>query len=221
VSAEPRELAPGLWRWTGRHPEWHPGEFGREVASYALRCDRDALLVDPLLPPEPEPVLALLDSLASRRLSTLITIPYHVRHAEALWRRYGAEIWGHPAAAKRLDDASGFRAIEPGTPLPAGVTAHTIGRPRRYEQPLHLPSHDALAFGDAVVSVDGELRVWAMEPVDERRARFYAERFVPTLQPLLDLDPKRILVTHGAAVLADGRTALQRALEKPPWYHRG
>ena len=27
------EPAPGLFSWTARHPEWHPGEFGAEVVS--------------------------------------------------------------------------------------------------------------------------------------------------------------------------------------------
>lgn len=31
MSAKPKKLANGLWRWTERHREWHPGEFGREV----------------------------------------------------------------------------------------------------------------------------------------------------------------------------------------------
>ena len=222
MATQPSELAAGLWRWTARHPEWHPGDFGREVASYALRCAGEALLIDPLLPAEPKPVLALLDELSEQHeLSTLITVPYHVRDAEALWRRYGATIWGHPAAAKRLGDRQGFRAIEPGVQLPAGATAHEIGRPRRHEQPLHLPSHAAVAFGDALVAVDGELRLWATERVDERARRFYAERFAPTLRPLLDLDPQRILVTHGAAVVEGGRAALERALDSPPWYRRG
>jgi hypothetical protein len=30
------ELADGLWRWTARHGEWHPGEWGAQVASFAL-----------------------------------------------------------------------------------------------------------------------------------------------------------------------------------------
>ena len=32
-----REVAPGLLYWTARHPDWHPGEFGAEVGSYAAR----------------------------------------------------------------------------------------------------------------------------------------------------------------------------------------
>ena len=53
------KITEGLWRWTARHPEWHPGEFGAEVASFAAEAgDGTLLLIDPLLPPDPEPVLA-------------------------------------------------------------------------------------------------------------------------------------------------------------------
>jgi hypothetical protein len=220
---EPEELGPGLWRWTARHPEWHPGDFGRQVASYLVEAGSDALLIDPLLPDPADPVLGLIERVRSDRLSVLVTVPYHVRSAEAVRDRQPGrvEIWGHPAVAKRLADPRGFREIEPGAVLPAGATAHAIGRPRRHEMPIHLPSHDALAFGDAVVEVDGELRMWSSERVDERRARFYAERFAPTLRPLVELDPERVLVTHGAPVLARGRAALAAALDAPPWYRHG
>ena len=36
TTTTPKQLADGLWRWTARHPEWHPGEFGSEVACFAL-----------------------------------------------------------------------------------------------------------------------------------------------------------------------------------------
>ena len=84
------------------------------------------------------------------------------------------------------------------------MTAHRIGKPRRYETPLHIPSHKALVFGDAVAGVDGGLRVWSEDRVDEKVGRFYRERFNPSLKPLLDLDVERVLVTHGAAG-AEGR----------------
>ena len=219
----PVEIAPGLWRWTERHPEWHPGDFGREVASYLVEAGADTLLIDPLLPDPADPVFALIDRVGSDRLSILVTIPYHVRSAEAL-RDHDAgrmEISGHPAVAKRLRDREGFHTIEPGAPLPGGASAHVIGRPRRYEMPIHVPSHRALAFGDAVVGVGEELRLWSSERVDERRARWYAERFVPTVRPLLELDPERVLVTHGEPVLAGGGVALAAALDAPPWYHHG
>jgi hypothetical protein len=222
----PEQLGGGLWRWTARHPEWHPGEFGREVASFAIQAnDDDVLLIDPLLPPEPEPVLQLIDGLLGGRVAILISIPYHVRSAEELWRRYRDDcdcaIWGHAGCRKRLDDRAGFREIRLGVPLPSGVSAHAIGRPRRQETPFFVPSHRALVFGDAVAEVDGELRVWAIGKVDDRRARWYRERFNPTLEPLLELDFERVLVTHGEPVLTDGHAKLQSALEARAWNHRG
>ena len=73
-----------------------------------MKADPDTLLIDPLLPPDPEAVLKLIDQLVGGRVAILTTVPYHVRSAEELWRRYrdSAEttIWGHPAAAKRLTD---------------------------------------------------------------------------------------------------------------------
>ena len=219
------ELTEGLWRWTARHPEWHPGEFGAEVACFAAQAGEDTLLIDPLLPPDPSSVLAVIDQNLANRLAILITVPYHVRSSEEIWQRYRKEaettIHGHAACAKRLEDRSAFREIEPGAPLPGGATAHTIGRPRRHETPLHLPSHDALVFGDAVAESGGRLVVWTSERVDAKVERFYRERFNPTLEPLLELDFDSVLVTHGQPLLGGGKRALRKALDAKPWYHRG
>ena len=219
------KLTEGLWRWTARHPEWHPGEFGAEVASFAAQANETTLLIDPLLPPDTSSVLAVIDETLTRRLAILITIPYHVRSAEELWGRYKSSaettIHGHPACAKRLTDRSAFHEIDPGVPLPAGVTAHAIGKPRRHETPLHLPSHDALVFGDAVAESDGRLVVWSSERVDAKVERFYRERFNPTLEPLLELDFDAVLTTHGQPLMSDGKRALRDALDAKPWYHRG
>jgi len=218
------ELTDGLWRWTARHPEWHPGEFGAEVASFAVQASDTTLLIDPLLPPEPDGVLEAIEGTLGDRLAILITVPYHVRSAEELWKRYRTDaettIHGHPACAKRLENRSAFREIEPGVPLPGGVTAHRIGKPRRHETPLHLPSHGALVFGDAVAEVDGKLVVWTSDTVDAKVERFYRERFNPTLAPLLELDFDRVLVTHGQPLLEGGKRALADALAAKPWYHR-
>jgi glyoxylase-like metal-dependent hydrolase (beta-lactamase superfamily II) len=224
VTPAPQQLADGLWRWTARHPEWHPGEFGSEVASFALNAGGETILVDPLLPPEPETVLDLIERELGERLAIVITIPYHVRSSEEIRHRFRGRlettIWGHPACRKRLSEDAGFRAFQPGDELPAGASAHKIGKPRRFETPLHLPSHRALVFGDAVAEVGGELRVWSGERVDPGVSRFYRDRFNPTLEPLLELDFDRVLVTHGQPVLEGGRKQLERALRAEPWYHR-
>jgi glyoxylase-like metal-dependent hydrolase (beta-lactamase superfamily II) len=220
-----QEIDEGLWRWTARHPEWHPGEFGAEVASFTVQTDDATLLVDPLLPEgehDAAVVLAALDGLAREQVAILISIPYHVRSAEDLAERYDATVYGHPAAAKRLRSPQRLKAIDASTDsLPAGVRAFAIGKPKRFEMPFWLPSHSALVFGDAVVEVDGELRVWAQSAVDADRSRFHHERFNPTLRPLVELGAQRVLVTHGQPVLSDGAAELARALEREPFWHHG
>jgi glyoxylase-like metal-dependent hydrolase (beta-lactamase superfamily II) len=224
MSSSPVELAPGLWRWATRHPEWHPGRFGAEVACFALEAGDELLLVDPLLPTDDDgPVLDVLDRLASARaVHALITIGYHVRSAEPLADRYGGQVWGPSNCASRLRDPSRLRELEPGVSGPGGATAYAIGRPVRTERPLWLPSHRAVAFGDAVVTTpEGELRMWAHQALDERHRRFYRDRFAPTLTPLLELPVERVLVTHGEPVLAGGAAALREALAGEPWSLRG
>ncbi len=227
MSATVTEVAPNLWRWAARHPEWHPGEFGREVASFAMLVrGRQVLLVDPLLPGESDAVTALLDDLASgsERLHVYITIPYHVRSTREIVRRYGAgrvQVWGERRAARRLAPDIEVLASEPGLELPFGGRCFAIGRPRRAERPLWIEDHAALAFGDALVTIAGELRIWSSDRLDDGRLAFYRERFAPTLAPLLELPVQRILVTHGEPVLADAPAALRRALSDPPMYHHG
>jgi hypothetical protein len=222
--AAPAELAPGLWRWATQHPEWHPGRFGAEVACFALEAGDDLLLIDPLLPRgDDAPVLDVLDRLArDRAVHVLITIGYHVRSAEPLCDRYGAALLGPANCASRLHDPSRLRTLEPGQPGPGGATAYAIGKPVRAERPLWLPSHRAVAFGDAVVATpEGELRMWCQQVPDEKRVRFYRERFAPTLEPLAELPVDRVLVTHGEPVLKHGSAALREALAAPPWILRG
>jgi hypothetical protein len=189
------------------------------VGAYALRAGDETLLVDPLLPSEPAGVLEALDGIVTGAVSILVTIPYHARSSETLAERYDARIHGHPAVAKRLRDERLFVPAVPGDELPGGARAFAIGRPRRFEQPLWLPSHRALAFGDVVVETGAQLRVWADPPLDERRRRFHRERLHPTLLPLVELDPQRVLVTHGRPVLSGGRDALARAIDGEPWAH--
>jgi hypothetical protein len=215
------EIVPGIWRWTARHPEWHPGEFGAEVASFALTTDDDLLLIDPIVPEtDPAPPIGLLDHLAKgRTTNSLITIGYHVRSAEQLAERYGGRIYGPDTCAKRLRNQ---KLLSEDTPGPAGATAYAIGKPRRSERPLWFPSHNALAFGDALVTnPDRELRVWVQDPVDDKVRRFYRDRFGPTLDPLLELPVEHVLVTHGEPILNDGAAQLKAAVAADPWYHHG
>jgi hypothetical protein len=66
------ELRPGLWTWTGEHPEWTPElTWGPEVRSYAVQIDEIRVLIDPVLP-------------APRADAVLLTVPWHRRDTDEL-----------------------------------------------------------------------------------------------------------------------------------------
>jgi hypothetical protein len=226
--ADPIEIAPGIHRWSTRHPEWRPAnDWAKDVASFAVETNAVLSLVDPLLPPagsaDRERVLEDLDGLVgrARQLEILITIPYHARSTLELLERYGrtVEVWGHSAVKRRLGRSVRLQAIKPGRQVGAVAEAQRIGSPVRQEAPLYFPDHRALAFGDAVIGVEGKLRVW--QAVSRKQERWYRERFIPSLRPLLDLDVERVLVTHGPSIIRGGRPKLADALEAGPWTMTG
>ena len=66
------ELRPGLWTWTGEHPEWTSElTWGPVVRSYAVQAGDVRVLIDPVQPaPEADAVL--------------LTVPWHRRAADEL-----------------------------------------------------------------------------------------------------------------------------------------
>jgi glyoxylase-like metal-dependent hydrolase (beta-lactamase superfamily II) len=213
------EIVAGIWRWERRPRALRPSEFGSRT-SYAVVIESEVLLLDPLVDGDDDPALDVLDDLVRGRVRILVTMPYHTRSSESLWRRYRgakARIYGHPAVATRLGDVSGFEAVAGGAEVAGIARFHSIGRPPRSQQPIEIPDVQALAFGDAVVDTGGgELRVWAAPLDTEQRRRRYA-RYLPTLERLAGVDLEHILVTHGRPAIGDGKAALQRALASAPW----
>jgi glyoxylase-like metal-dependent hydrolase (beta-lactamase superfamily II) len=219
------ELAPGLWRWTRRHPDWHSDEgFAAQVASFAVRDEAGLVLIDPLFDGPRDPDLEAALALAGGTVRVLITIPYHVRSAEVVRDRlvatHAVAIYGHERCRPRLRSDKAFNAVRGGEAIEGGIRTHAIGRPRRMEVPFELTSHHALAFGDAVVEIGGgELRVW--KQWGEVRPDWYESRFLPTLRPLAELDIERVLVTHGEPVLHGGNAVLAQAFDAPVWARQG
>lgn len=195
-----QELAPGLWRWTAPHPAWEPGKrWDEDVSCYYVETDSATVLVDPLVPRDDEQrFLQHLDGDAERRalpVRILLTAAHHRRSADLLAQRYDAVIW----------DGEGS--------LPAGVQTFRVEHPKPVERPLWLESHRALAFGDALTTRSGELRVWwdLRWPDGEE---WYRERLLPSLRALAELPVEHVLVGHGPPVPG---AELAAALERPPY----
>jgi hypothetical protein len=178
---EVAELAPGLWRWTVDG-----------AGCFYVEAPDATLTVDPLVPDagaEAERFWRALDRDVERRglpLAVLLTGAAHARSADRVAERYGgvvARARGRFGAG--LDDGpGGARVLQgPGTPL-------------------YLPSHDALAAGDALVSDGGALRL--RSPLLAAAVRTW-----------LALPVAHVLVAHGPQV-EGGRDALAAALSRAP-----
>jgi hypothetical protein len=197
------ELAPGLWRWTTNHPDWTPEQGGpdgweREVGSVYCEVGSDVVLVDPLVPAEPEErnrFWTALDRDVAGAGATLVllTCAWHARSANEIVARYGAGVW------TPSDGTEG---------LPAGVEAFDAAL--EDEVLLWVRPHAALVAGDTLLGDGaGGVRLcpdsWlgGLDPAGVRAG--LRER-------LGDRQIAFVLPAHGDAVTSAAADALARAL---------
>jgi glyoxylase-like metal-dependent hydrolase (beta-lactamase superfamily II) len=206
VAATVIDVAPGLWLWRLRHPDWTPGlDWEPLVTSTCVESGGEVAILDPLAPPDDDD--GAWQRLDARPPSFVVVLkPDHVRDVDRFVRRYGARAFG-PWLFWRDDvPETELEPIEPGSVLPGGLVALYEGRWRN-ETPLWLPEQRTLVFADALTAPEGELRVWD-SPAHKARA-------LPALRDMLELPFERIIVAHGEPV--HDRAAFERALEREPY----
>lgn len=199
------EAAPGLWRWTGLHPEWK-----QEVACTYVRTPDAIVLIDPLIPPEDtEKFIRNLDrdvGWVERPMHLFLTTFWHARSVAELSARYGAEVWAPATSVLPTHRRTGLRPhpVRPDDELPGGIAALRSGR--RNEVVYYLPGHESLVAGDVLLG--GPLRICPPGWIGKGGQ----EAVRHALGPLLDVPLKRVLVSHGQPVLEGGAAALRAAL---------
>lgn len=209
-----QKIAAGLWRWTGRHPDWTPDQdWDPEVGCVYYEAADAILLIDPLVPPEDaDRFWEALDSdveRCARPVHVLLTVHWHGRSAEAIRERYGAEVWAHE---KVLTDEP--REIEPtrtftfGDTLPGGAVAHDAAH--FLESIYWLATPGAVVCGDVVLGGPGGLKLC---PEGWLGGSARHEDLRAALRPLLDLPVRHVLVSHGEPVLDGGHRELTRLLD--------
>lgn len=207
MSLEFTDVAPGLWIWRQRYPDWQP-EAGWEpvVASTCVECGGELAVLDPLVPSDgADELWARLDE----RPPTLAIVlkPDHVRDVDAVVERYGIPAFGPWLFWRQNIPRTELAGIQPGSVLPGGLVALHDGRGRN-ETPIWVPDRETIVFADALTAQgDGTLRVWSTP--------WHTERVVPALRALLDLPFERVVVSHGEPV--HDRAAFVRALQLAPW----
>jgi hypothetical protein len=199
-----RELRPGLYRWTARHPDAEAdpqagslADWGPDVGSVAY-AGRDALLlVDPLVPSDRSDLQEELDELVRRHgrpVVILTTLQFHRRTREELVARYGAST----SRAKKA--------------LPEGV--ETIQVRGAGETMVWLPERAALIPGDRLLGGErGGLRLCPESWLRYLPSKMTQTQLRKALGPLLELPVEMVLVSHGEPVLSGGREALAQALD--------
>ena len=220
---EVRELAPGLWRWTARHPAWTEADggvegWGPDVAATYCEAAGDLLLIDPIVPAgdaERERFWRALDRDVERvgAPHILLTCAWHARSSADVLARYPtARLWSHADDLAHLPaELVASDPFRPGEELPGGVSAipGAVGGPVT-DLLLWLPSHAALVSGDTLLG-GGPARMrlcpgsWLgdLEAADVR---------ADLRERLAHLPVERVLPAHGAPVLADGQSVLTAAL---------
>ncbi len=188
---EAYELAPDLWRWTGRRQD-----PDIEVGCVFYKSGREVLLFDPLLPSEDsEGFWRALDRDVlpiEADVHVLVTRPAHTRSSRQMLERYpGAHLWASGATREAIAERAGTvtDTFESADTLPGNVQALTSGR--EDEVLFWIPEHRALVVGDALMG-DGEGGL-----------RLPSEELRESLAPLLELGIELVLVSHGEPVRGD------------------
>ena len=190
---EVHELAPGLWRWTSRHPTFDDPALGTDVGSVYAETESALVLIDPLVPAEEderEKFLRALDrdvERLRRPVAIVLTCAWHARSADDLRARYGA-------TEDQPEDVAAYRAADD-------------------EVVFWLERHRAVVAGDALLGI-GALRRCPADWVAERGGE---EQLLSALRAIAALDVELVLPSHGDPVVRDAKRALTAAIDGPPF----
>ena len=195
-------MAPGLWLWRSRHPDWSP-PWDPLATSFCVHAGGEIILIDPLTPSDAGAVWERLA--AEPPTAVAILSPHHIRDVDRVIDRYGAQGFGPRLFFRHDIPNSSLTPIEAGTILPGGLVAVYDGR-NRNETPLWLPEHRALVFADDVRGTPDGLRIWDVP--------WYEQRTLPAMKALLNLPFEHVLTAHGDPV--HDRAAFEQALKIPP-----
>jgi glyoxylase-like metal-dependent hydrolase (beta-lactamase superfamily II) len=191
-----REISPGIWHWTARHPK-----IGVDVSSYYLAAE--GVLLDPLIPPEG---IEWFEKHAAPR-DILLTNRHHDRDAWRLRERFGSKVHVVRNGLHELGNRGPVEAFDFGDRLPGGGVAYEVGVICPDETALHFPDHGVLACADGVMHYGDQLGFVPDKYMDDPEATKRGLR--EAYRRLLDLDFDVLLVAHGSPVVGGANAALR------------
>jgi glyoxylase-like metal-dependent hydrolase (beta-lactamase superfamily II) len=197
-----REIAPGLYHWTAKHPK-----IGVEVSSYFITDS--ATLLDPMEPPD----VGMAWFRGDREPRAIVlTNRHHDRESARFCSEFGIqpvlvpEVGLHEFEGKDLEVAG----YVPGEEVVPGIVAHEVGALAPDDMALEIRSAGALALADALVHIGDEVRFVRDSYMDDpENTKRELER---ALEELLDLDFDILLFAHGEPIVGGGKQVLREFL---------
>ena len=199
-----RELVPGLWHWTTRHPN-----IGQEVSSYYLAGT--AALLDPMVPAEG---IVAFDGLPSPR-HVVLSCRHHDRDHAQFVEKFGADFHVNEHGVHEYPGED----IEPyavGDQVVPGIAAVANGPIAPDDTVLRLDVEGgALAFADSVINAGGGAGFVPDGLLGEDPAQVRAD-ITAAVSELLDTQEfEHVLFAHGAPIIGGGREALTALVQNP------
>jgi hypothetical protein len=186
------EITPGIRHWTAVHPK-----IGWVVSSYWLPGLR--VLLDPL--EVPEQVDGVDEIVLSNR--------HHRRSAFEARERFGAVVRVPRVGLHEFAEDDPVEPYDFGEPLAGGaITPHQVTELWPDDGALHMPSLEALAIADTVLSDGGRLEFMPDVCFGDRHAeqRDIREGLARLAE---ELDFRHLLLAHGPPLRDDGRERLR------------
>ena len=200
-----KEIAPGLYHWTAKHPRIHS-----EVSSYFV--SDSATLLDPMVPDEG------LDWFRGEREPQTIALTnrHHDRECERFCTEFELgpvlvpEPGLHEFEGKQLDVVS----YAPGEEIVPGILVHEVDAISPDDMAFEIRSVGALALADSVVNRSSGLSFVSDSLMDEPEQT--KVRLADALEALLDIDFDTLLFAHGMPIVGGGKQALRDFLASEP-----
>jgi glyoxylase-like metal-dependent hydrolase (beta-lactamase superfamily II) len=196
-----KEIRPGLWHWTARHPK-----IGIEVSSYYVVDG--GTLIDPMLPAEG---IGWFRGHGEPR-SIVLTNRHHYRQSGTFQEEFGCPVLCQEAGLHEFEaglEVDGFRF---GDQVAPGIVALEVGAICPEETALHIDLADGLlAFADGLINHGGLGFVPDSLLGDDPGAIKRGLR--ESLRALLGRDFDGLLFAHGDPLLPGGKRALEQFVD--------
>ena len=194
-----REIAPGIWHWTGFHPR-----IEKEVSSYWV--EPAAAVIDPIA----------LEGELPHAQRVLLTNRHHYRAAGDFVEAFGATVHCSEPGLHEFEGGPEVQGFAFGDEVAPGITAHEVGAICPDESALHVAVGEALAIADGAIRVGGD---GALSFVPDFLMGDDPEGvkagLVEAYGRLVDLRFQHLLLAHGNPIVGEGREALAAFVEAP------